>query len=215
MKIYVYEHCPYCVKARMIFGFKDIPHEVIMLANDDEETPISMVGKKLVPILQKEDGSYMGESMDIVAYIDETYGETFLSDAAKPKMQAWTDAAWDTAHGLLLALNGMAPFPEFETTSARAYYTKKKEGYVGAFAEHFASREHTQAALNAHLPALEAALQEEGEAKLGIGEEDIHLFALLRGLSLIKGLHYPTTVRAYMEDMASRTNMELYDAIAG
>ncbi|EPT9973233.1 glutaredoxin, partial [Escherichia coli] len=25
MKLYIYDHCPYCLKARMIFGLKNIP----------------------------------------------------------------------------------------------------------------------------------------------------------------------------------------------
>lgn len=72
MKLFVYEHCPYCVKARMIFGLKNLPVEVKALLNDDEKTPTSMVGKKVVPILQKQDGSFMPESMDIVQYIDNS-----------------------------------------------------------------------------------------------------------------------------------------------
>ena len=25
MKLYVYDHCPFCVRARMIFGLKNLP----------------------------------------------------------------------------------------------------------------------------------------------------------------------------------------------
>ena len=55
MKLYVYDHCPFCVRARMIFGLKNLPVELVVLANDDEATPIGLVGKKVVPILVKED----------------------------------------------------------------------------------------------------------------------------------------------------------------
>ncbi|MDU1427151.1 MAG: glutaredoxin, partial [Klebsiella michiganensis] len=27
MKLYIYDHCPFCLKARMIFGLKNIPVE--------------------------------------------------------------------------------------------------------------------------------------------------------------------------------------------
>src|SRR5471030_504503 len=79
MKLYVYEHCPFCVKARMIFGLKNIPVEIKVLLNDDEKTPISMVGKKMVPILQKQDGSFMPESMDIVNFIDKSDRKPLLT----------------------------------------------------------------------------------------------------------------------------------------
>ncbi|EQC2584863.1 glutathione S-transferase N-terminal domain-containing protein, partial [Shigella sonnei] len=38
MKLYIYDHCPYCLKARMIFGLKNIPVELHVLLNDDAET---------------------------------------------------------------------------------------------------------------------------------------------------------------------------------
>ena len=53
MKLYIYDHCPYCLKARMIFGLNNIPVELHVLLNDDAETPTRMVGQKQVPILQK------------------------------------------------------------------------------------------------------------------------------------------------------------------
>ena len=46
MKLYIYDHCPFCVKARMIFGLKNIPVELNVLLNDDEATPTRMIGQK-------------------------------------------------------------------------------------------------------------------------------------------------------------------------
>ena len=52
MKLYIYEHCPFCLRTRMISGLKqlDMQYEVIM--EGDAETPTRLVGKKVVPILQ-------------------------------------------------------------------------------------------------------------------------------------------------------------------
>lgn len=79
MKLYIYDHCPYCLKARMIFGLKNIPVELHVLLNDDAETPTRMVGQKQVPILQKDDSRYMPESMDIVHYVDKLDGKPLLT----------------------------------------------------------------------------------------------------------------------------------------
>jgi len=95
MKLFVYDHCPFCVRARMIFGLKNISFELVMLASDDSETPTKMVGQKMLPILQKEDGSYMPESLDIVSYIDNNYGGKIVvsnnksSNIAKPLHPTW------------------------------------------------------------------------------------------------------------------------------
>ena len=37
----------------MIFGLRQIPVELIHLANDDEATPIGLIGAKQVPFLLK------------------------------------------------------------------------------------------------------------------------------------------------------------------
>ncbi len=53
MKLYIYDHCPFCVRARMIFGLKKLAVEQIVLFDDDIETPTKMIGRKMLPILQK------------------------------------------------------------------------------------------------------------------------------------------------------------------
>lgn len=39
MKLYVYEHCPFCIRARMIFGLKKVPFELGVIMEGDIETP--------------------------------------------------------------------------------------------------------------------------------------------------------------------------------
>ena len=46
MKLYIYDHCPFCVRARMIFGLRNVPVEEIVLLNDDEATAIGLIGTK-------------------------------------------------------------------------------------------------------------------------------------------------------------------------
>ena len=89
MKLYIYDHCPYCLKARMIFGLKNIPVELHVLLNDDAETPTRMVGQKQVPILQKDDSRYMPESMDIVHYVDKLDGKPLLTGKRSPAIEEW------------------------------------------------------------------------------------------------------------------------------
>ena len=54
-----------------------------------EATPIGLVGKKVVPILVKEDGTAMPESLDIVHYVDEHVGEKILSEHVRPEIETW------------------------------------------------------------------------------------------------------------------------------
>lgn len=48
--LYVYDHCPFCVRVRVALGLKNVKHIVSFLANDDIPTPTALVGKKIAPI---------------------------------------------------------------------------------------------------------------------------------------------------------------------
>jgi glutaredoxin 2 len=48
--LYVYDHCPFCVRVRLALGIKNVKHTVHFLANDDVPTPTKLVGKKVAPI---------------------------------------------------------------------------------------------------------------------------------------------------------------------
>lgn len=113
MKLYIYDHCPYCLKARMIFGLKNIPVELHVLLNDDAETPTRMVGQKQVPILQKDDSRYMPESMDIVHYVDKLDGKPLLTGKRSPAIEEWLRKVNGYANKLLLPRFAKSAFDEF------------------------------------------------------------------------------------------------------
>ncbi len=48
--VYLYDHCPFCVRVRLALGIKNIKHKLYFMANDDVSTPTSLVGKKIAPI---------------------------------------------------------------------------------------------------------------------------------------------------------------------
>jgi glutaredoxin 2 len=50
-RIYLYDHCPFCVRATMVAAYKQVPFERVVLLNDDEKTCHDLIGKKMVPIL--------------------------------------------------------------------------------------------------------------------------------------------------------------------
>lgn len=103
--LYVYDHCPFCVRVRLALGLKNVKHNLVFLANDDVSTPTELVGKKISPILkipaakrtltattntEDDDGEFndfedeeeedfvMIESMDIIDFFenDERFGPT-------------------------------------------------------------------------------------------------------------------------------------------
>lgn len=214
MKLYVYDHCPYCVKARMIFGLKDLPFEMKTLLNDDEATPIRMIGQKMVPILQKEDGSYMPESMDIVQYVDTKFGMPIVVGKTNPAVAGWIAGTRAYLSKLCYPRWVKAPLEEFATLGAREYFTRKKEASIGVFAENLAQSAELIAEANAHLLELAPLIASEQAVNVELSEDDIHLFATLRSFSIVRGIEYPAQVNAYRKRMAERSGIPLHDGIA-
>lgn len=211
MKLYHYDHCPFCVRARMIIGLRGLDVAETILANDDEATPIGLVGKKMVPILIKDDGTAMGESLDIVRYLDVYAGGERLDDAIRPEVQAWLDKVNTYSNQLLSPRSTRIGLPEFVSESARAYYTAKKSAQYGDFAENLARTDELLARLHADLPALVPLISAPDHLGTRLGYEDIITFPLLRNLTMVKGVHYPPEVRRYVETMSAKSRVPLFD----
>lgn len=214
MKLYVYDHCPYCVKARMIFGLKHLPFELIMLLNDDEATPISMVGKKMVPILQKDDATFMPESMDIVHYIDQLNNAPILANPTTLPISVWLKTINDYLSRLLMPRYAQANLAEFATVAARQYYIHKKEALIGSFDVCLIKSPALIETVNRDLQVLDKLIVTKEACNGALSVDDIHLFAVLRGLSIVKGIKYPAQVEAYRQNMAQLSGVQLFDRIA-
>lgn len=214
MKLYIYDHCPFCLKARMIFGLKNIPVELVVLLNDDEVTPTKMIGKKMAPILQKDDSRYLPESMDIVHYVDKLDGEPLLTGAANSAISDWLRHVNSYVQHLLLPRIAKAPFDEFATPAARAYFTQKKEAMIGSFADHLTHSPGLTKKISDDLRKLDKLIVQPNAVNGELSDDDIHLFPLLRNLTLVAGIEWPSRVAAYRDNMAKQTQISLLSSHA-
>lgn len=214
MKLYHYDHCPYCVKARMIFGLKNVPIEVITLLNDDEDTPNNLIGQKMVPILQINDELAMPESMDIVHYVDGMDDAPIIIGESSNKIAEWMANTKDYMYVLTMPRWVNAPLEEFQTESARHYFKTKKESYIGSFDEALARSDELIAQANAHLKQLNALIHNEDTVNTFLSEDDFHVFAALRSLSIVKNIEFPSKVHAYMDKMSVKTHIPLHEQYA-
>lgn len=213
MKLYIYDHCPYCVRPRMIFGLKNVPVEEITLLNDDEATPIGLVGKKLVPILIKENGEPMGESLDIVRYIDNNYGNKILTDSVRPEIEEWTKKVGSYYYHLLHPRCIELGLDEFKTAGAIEYFVNKKSQKIGDFTENLANSAEYINKLNIDLAELNTLIKDKAALNGTLSMEDILVFPMLRNLTCVKGIEFPEKVKAYIDTMAKLTKINLYQAI--
>ncbi|PJG81899.1 glutaredoxin 2 [Caviibacterium pharyngocola] len=214
MKLYVYDHCPFCVRARMIFGLKNIAVEEIVLLNDDEATPVGLVGKKVVPILQKDDGSAMAESLDIVRYIDEHYGEKLLREEIRAELTEWMNDVGAYYNRLLMPRFIRLGLAEYATQSAVDYFVSKKTESIGDFAENLQKSPQYIEKLHNDLARLESLIKADNGANGALSLEDIVLFPMLRNLTCVKGVIFPPKVQAYITAMSQLSRVPLYSSRA-
>jgi len=210
MKLYVYDHCPFCVRARMIFGLKKVPVDLITILNDDVETPTKLIGQKIVPILVKENGEAMPESLDIVRYIDAHYGEKVLSEKVRPQIEDWLKQVGSYHNHLVLPRFTRLGLLEYATQSAVNYFTENKEKSIGNFADNLANTDTYLARLAPDLAQLSDLIQSDTALNGNLSLEDILVFPILRNLTCVKGIHFPPKVKNYVEIMSRLSNVPLY-----
>jgi glutaredoxin 2 len=198
----------------MIFGLKDVECEIITLPNDDEETPTRLIGKKMLPVLVTESNAAIGESLDIVKYIDETYGSSVLNVADNPAIEAWMEEATKLIYPLAIPRWASADFAEFRQEASRKYFISKKEAVFGPFPRLLEQTETMVAEINAQLEVLELLLLQQEQDSEHFSLTDIRLFPLLRSLSIVKGMKWPARVDAWRREMAVKSQVNLNDDIA-
>ena len=217
LKLYIYDHCPFCARVRLILGLKKIDHELIFLANHDEHTPISLIGAKQVPILVLPSGQTMGESMDIVKYLDEHYGDDpMLAPASgRQDLQQWISDATQPFLQLTHARFHRTPLAEFARIASRDYYRHKKEHHLGAsFEELLARTPELVAQANALLERLDGLLQTSTTVNATVSYDDLDIATRLRGITIVQGLRWPPKVRAYLDHYAREGDVQCFDRCA-
>lgn len=211
MKLFIYEHCPFCVRARMIFGLKNIPVEQHVFLSNDAKSPESMIGEKMVPILQKEDGSYMPESLDIVAYIDSNYGGSpILTGPKNPKIEALIKQLQKYDYKLECPRYIKLGLAEFATQDAIDNFVTNKSKKMGSFDECLAKTDSLIAKVADLFTQLESLITSPNACNGLLSWDDICLFPVLRNLTCVKGLKFPTKIREYLESMSKKSKVNLF-----
>ena len=236
--VYVYDHCPFCVRVRFALGLKNIKHNVHFMANDDVPTPTALVGKKIAPIFQWEEADVcMAESLDIIDLVDQDprMGPTgvILPATDRSDIKAWQKSVRDLLRVLQrprYVETGL--LPEFQQYDARRMFIMNhqmppyekadwkanvpEEERMAIYAEAMAKDPADDIeVLNRKLVELDDIIYSEDHCSPGgLSYDDIDLFARLRSITIIKGVVWPAKLRAYMDKMSKLGDVPLYDAMA-
>lgn len=198
----------------MIFGFNDVPFEMVILPNDDEEAPIAMTGKKMLPILETPQSKVIDESLDIVHHIAEIHGSSCLDSPRDLEIESWVEKASKTIYELAIPRWAYSDFPEFESLSARQYFIDKKQGVFGDFSTLVGRTPSLVNDVNQYLLELDTILQAKKESITGWSVSDVILYPVIRSLSIVKGVEWPGNVDAWRHRLAIDSGVPLHDKIA-
>ena len=199
----MFEHCSLCFRVRMIAALKRLHLQETVVLDDDSDTLIGLVGKRVIPILVKDDDQPMLESMDMVAHVDDI-GVRVLTGPQRGEVGAWADKVVAKTAPLTMPRYPLLGLPEFGTVAALDHYNLRKRETFGDFVE---LRANTRQHIKELMPDLEE-LDQLIESPLAVNGtlslDDIRVLPLLRAAAIVKGLRFPRKVRDYFESMMSR-----------
>jgi glutaredoxin 2 len=212
MRLYMFEHCSLCFRVRMTAALKRLHLQETVVLDDDSDTMIGLVGKRVIPILVKDCGQPMLESMDMVSYIDGI-GDRILTGPERVEVAAWADKVVSKTAPLTMPRYPLLGLPEFGTIAALDHYNLRKLKTYGDFVE---LRANTRRHIDALMPELEQ-LDRMVESPLAINGkvslDDIRVLPLLRSAAVVKGLRFPPKVRDYFESMMSQIGHQPLPAV--
>lgn len=204
MKLYIYEHYPFSTSVRMIFGMKGIPVELSVVMEGDAETPTRLVGRKVVPILQKDDGTAMAESMDIIRYVDERFGPRLLTDPVREDIESWAQEARSTISKLAIPRATKSSFAENSTEAAQKAYREREQKALGDLDDLI---DDTPRLMIEAVALLELMIQDWQAFSV----TDLILYSQLRTLSIVKGISLGPKTRYFANRMTAIGGVPLLD----
>ena len=212
MRLYLFEHCSLCFRVRMTAALKRRPLYETVVRDDDSATMIDLAGKRVIPILVKDDGAPMLESMDMVAHI-EGLGAPVLTGPQRGEIAAWAERAVAKTAPLTMPRYPLLGLPEFATAAAREHYIMRKHKTYGDFAT---LRANTPAQIEALMPELETLdrLIVSPDAVNGtLSRDDILVLPLLRSAAVVKGLSFPRKVLGLFRNHDARIGYQPLPAV--
>ncbi len=179
----------------MVLGFLNIPWESVVLPYDDEETPVKLVGRKMLPVLTLKKDRHMGESLDIIETLD-TEGKTSV-DTCKADI-SFMNFLNDMGKNLLpLCMPYWITTREFNDTS-RTYFQRKKESKYGPFSELLSKKNDYILNINTYLNGLEQDLMPFYKRK-AFSLYDILLASHLWGLYAVHEFQFSPKIHDYLQ----------------
>jgi glutaredoxin 2 len=196
----------------MTAALKRLHLQETVVLDDDSDVMIGLVGKRVIPILVKDDGQPMLASMDMVEYVDGI-GDRVLTGPQRSEVGAWADNIVAKTAPLTMPRYPLLGLPEFGTIAALDHYNLRKRKAFGDFVELRANTRHHISELMPDLEELDRLIESPLAVNDKLSLDDIRVLPLLRSAAVVKGLRLPRKIRDYFESMMSRIGFQPLPAV--
>lgn len=183
----------------MTLSYLGLRYESVVVPYDDEETPVRLTGKKMLPIMVI-DGKAVNESLDIMALLDHENKLKIQEAINAPEYQTLT--ATLARLGNLVHSVAMPYWmwtPEFNDSS-RAYFQKKKEEKRGPFKELVKNQRQFVEGLNTEFSELTKNLKPFYKSST-FSLYDLLIAAHIWGLYVVPEFQFPEEIHRYLQSV--------------
>ena len=188
----------------MVLGLLNIPYESVVLPYDDEQTPLSLTGVKMLPILEFSKEDIRNESLDIIKILDK---DGVLNCVDPSDLDPLLSEIGKSVHSLCM------PYwmwtPEFNEKS-RSYFQKKKEVKRGPFNKLAQNKDAFISELDKTLNSLEKELSPFYQStKLTI--KDIMIASHLWGMYVFPEFRFSEKLNNYLQSISKACNFNYHE----
>ncbi|MDP5254677.1 MULTISPECIES: glutaredoxin 2 [unclassified Vibrio] len=211
MKLYIYEHCPFCARVAFVANALNLDLEYQVVDYADANTLIDLIGKKMVPVLEKDDGTVMAESLDIIALFIEQAG---LDTTHQPSeaVLAFQQQAFPLVQGIGYPRYTRLGLKEYPTQASHEAWRAKKETPELNFERLLAETDHLVSQVNERLVSAQQLLEiEQGQSALSLVDQAV-MFSLLRVFYAESSIEWPEDLQQWMEKNAAKEGATLLRA---
>lgn len=243
LKLHLYDHCPFCVRAELVLGWLGLKCERILYnygeGADPEKCdgngyepssgPVKLTGFKMLPVLEGDvvptTGNMVGmpESLEICSFLiaSAQSNESIAPATGRGDLDAWLKRFAPVNGQLIKPRIIKMPIKDWSDPRDAAYskwkYTSK-QGFDYAAAEAATSSLLTEmATLLQELEPLLRGTTADGCPCLnvwGLSIDDVLVLPLLRNLTCVAGLEWPALARKYVEMGCKKGGVNLYSEYA-
>ncbi|MFP2768469.1 glutaredoxin 2 [Oceanisphaera sp. KMM 10153] len=202
MKLYIYEHCPFCARVRYIAGRLGVALDIEVLAYHDEATPVRLVGKKIVPILQLDDGRLMTESLEIIEMLIKLHFQAPAELTPSSAVLAWQRNALPLLQKIGYPRWHHLALKEFAAAQSRTSWQARKETSELNFLALIANTTSIVGELEVLLEQTIALLSDaDSQQPLALLDNAI-IYSILRGYACEPSISWPPALHRWLKQSA-------------